>query len=64
MESGAIADSQITASSAHDIGNVGPQHARYEAWALNINLLLLLFSFSLRSAFVRINKIYCWDMYE
>lgn len=29
MESGAIADFQITASSAHDIGNVGPQHARY-----------------------------------
>ncbi|XP_030377793.1 discoidin domain-containing receptor 2 [Scaptodrosophila lebanonensis] len=28
MESGAIADSQITASSAHDMGNVGPQHAR------------------------------------
>ncbi|XP_055709689.1 discoidin domain-containing receptor 2 [Phlebotomus papatasi] len=28
MESGAIADFQITASSAHDIGNVGPQHAR------------------------------------
>ncbi|KAH8325709.1 hypothetical protein KR067_004847 [Drosophila pandora] len=28
MESGAINDSQITASSAHDIGNVGPQHAR------------------------------------
>lgn len=28
MESGAITDSQITASSAHDIGNVGPQHAR------------------------------------
>jgi hypothetical protein len=30
MESGAIADSQISASSAHDIGNVGPQHARYD----------------------------------
>lgn len=29
MESGAIADFQITASSAHDVGNVGPQHARY-----------------------------------
>lgn len=29
MESGAIADFQITASSAHDPGNVGPQHARY-----------------------------------
>lgn len=29
MESGALLDSQITASSAHDIGNVGPQHARY-----------------------------------
>lgn len=29
MESGAIMDSQITASSAHDLGNVGPQHARY-----------------------------------
>lgn len=29
METGAIADSQISASSAHDIGNVGPQHARY-----------------------------------
>lgn len=28
MESGAIADFQITASSAHDMGNVGPQHAR------------------------------------
>ncbi|XP_055299396.1 discoidin domain-containing receptor 2-like, partial [Sitodiplosis mosellana] len=28
MESGAIADFQITASSAHDPGNVGPQHAR------------------------------------
>ncbi|XP_011176649.1 discoidin domain-containing receptor 2 isoform X2 [Zeugodacus cucurbitae] len=28
MESGAIADTQITASSAHDMGNVGPQHAR------------------------------------
>uniref|UniRef100_A0A182M1M5 F5/8 type C domain-containing protein n=1 Tax=Anopheles culicifacies TaxID=139723 RepID=A0A182M1M5_9DIPT len=28
MESFAINDSQITASSAHDIGNVGPQHAR------------------------------------
>jgi len=28
MESGAIADFQITASSAHDVGNVGPQHAR------------------------------------
>lgn len=28
MESGAIMDSQITASSAHDVGNVGPQHAR------------------------------------
>ncbi|XP_043064688.1 uncharacterized protein LOC122320566 [Drosophila ficusphila] len=28
MESGAIGDSQITASSAHDLGNVGPQHAR------------------------------------
>ncbi|KXJ83444.1 hypothetical protein RP20_CCG006566 [Aedes albopictus] len=28
MESGAINDSQISASSAHDIGNVGPQHAR------------------------------------
>ncbi|KAH8298160.1 hypothetical protein KR018_010081, partial [Drosophila ironensis] len=28
MESGAIADYQITASSAHDMGNVGPQHAR------------------------------------
>ncbi|XP_039951526.1 uncharacterized protein LOC120768840 [Bactrocera tryoni] len=27
MESGAIADTQITASSAHDMGNVGPQHA-------------------------------------
>lgn len=30
MESGDIADFQITASSAHDIGNVGPQHARYK----------------------------------
>lgn len=29
MESGAIADFQITGSSAHDIGNVGPQHARF-----------------------------------
>ncbi|KFB39218.1 hypothetical protein ZHAS_00006559 [Anopheles sinensis] len=29
MESFAINDSQITASSAHDIGNVGPQHARH-----------------------------------
>lgn len=29
MESGAIADFQITASSAHDMGNVGPQHGRY-----------------------------------
>jgi discoidin domain receptor family protein 2 len=29
MESYDIKDSQITASSAHDIGNVGPQHARY-----------------------------------
>lgn len=29
MESGAIMDSQISASSAHDFGNVGPQHARY-----------------------------------
>ncbi|BFF93412.1 uncharacterized protein DMAD_11272 [Drosophila madeirensis] len=28
MESGAIADAQITASSAHDTGFVGPQHAR------------------------------------
>ncbi|XP_065358097.1 discoidin domain-containing receptor 2-like [Calliphora vicina] len=28
MESGAIADFQITASTAHDMGNVGPQHAR------------------------------------
>ena len=28
MESGTIADFQITASSAHDMGNVGPQHAR------------------------------------
>lgn len=28
MESGNITDKQITASSAHDIGNVGPQHAR------------------------------------
>ncbi|XP_070506947.1 discoidin domain-containing receptor 2 isoform X2 [Chironomus tepperi] len=28
MESGAIMDSQISASSAHDFGNVGPQHAR------------------------------------
>ncbi|XP_049531492.1 discoidin domain-containing receptor tyrosine kinase B isoform X1 [Anopheles darlingi] len=28
MQSFAINDSQITASSAHDIGNVGPQHAR------------------------------------
>ncbi|BFF93401.1 discoidin domain-containing receptor 2 [Drosophila madeirensis] len=28
MESGAIADFQISASSAHDMGNVGPQHAR------------------------------------
>ncbi|KAH8385750.1 hypothetical protein KR009_002651 [Drosophila setifemur] len=28
MESGAITDSQITASSAHDTGFVGPQHAR------------------------------------
>ncbi|KAH8404796.1 hypothetical protein KR222_003859, partial [Zaprionus bogoriensis] len=28
MESGGIADFQITASSAHDMGNVGPQHAR------------------------------------
>ncbi|XP_055387519.1 discoidin domain-containing receptor tyrosine kinase B-like isoform X2 [Condylostylus longicornis] len=28
MESGSIADFQITASSAHDMGNVGPQHAR------------------------------------
>ncbi|XP_017079537.2 LOW QUALITY PROTEIN: discoidin domain-containing receptor tyrosine kinase B [Drosophila eugracilis] len=28
MESGAIADFQITVSSAHDMGNVGPQHAR------------------------------------
>lgn len=28
MESGAIADFQISASSAHDPGNVGPQHAR------------------------------------
>jgi len=28
MEFGAIADFQITASSAHDMGNVGPQHAR------------------------------------
>lgn len=29
MESLAIADFQITASTAHDMGNVGPQHARY-----------------------------------
>lgn len=29
MESGNITDKQITASSAHDIGNVGPQHARW-----------------------------------
>ncbi|KAH8378402.1 hypothetical protein KR093_011154 [Drosophila rubida] len=28
MESGAITDAQITASSAHDTGFVGPQHAR------------------------------------
>ncbi|XP_044316188.1 discoidin domain-containing receptor 2 [Drosophila rhopaloa] len=28
MESGVIADFQISASSAHDMGNVGPQHAR------------------------------------
>ncbi|XP_037957369.1 discoidin domain-containing receptor 2 [Teleopsis dalmanni] len=28
MESGNISDFQITASSAHDMGNVGPQHAR------------------------------------
>lgn len=28
MESGNITDQQITASSAHDVGNVGPQHAR------------------------------------
>lgn len=41
MESGAIADAQISASSAHDIGNVGPQHARYDV-ALNIYYLLLL----------------------
>uniref|UniRef100_A0A1I8PJ44 F5/8 type C domain-containing protein n=1 Tax=Stomoxys calcitrans TaxID=35570 RepID=A0A1I8PJ44_STOCA len=27
MESGAIADFQISASTAHDMGNVGPQHA-------------------------------------
>lgn len=40
MESGAIADAQISASSAHDIGNVGPQHARYDV-ALNIYYLLL-----------------------
>lgn len=35
MESGAIADFQITASSAHDIGNVGPQHARYYTFNMN-----------------------------
>lgn len=28
LESGAVADFQISASSAHDMGNVGPQHAR------------------------------------
>lgn len=28
MESGDITDAQITASSAHDAGFVGPQHAR------------------------------------
>lgn len=28
MESGAIADFQVTASSSHDVGNTGPQHAR------------------------------------
>lgn len=31
MESGAITDAQITASSAHDTGFVGPQHARWVA---------------------------------
>lgn len=38
MESGAIADFQITASSAHDPGNVGPQHARYVflVWVFNL----------------------------
>lgn len=35
MESGAIADFQITASTAHDMGNVGPQHARYVQTSLN-----------------------------
>lgn len=54
MESSAIADAQISASSAHDIGNVGPQHARYDkttpeiklrqfvAGALNTKKILLL----------------------
>jgi len=56
MESGAITDSQITASSAHDIGNVGPQHARYnEAF---ISFIQHLFSL-LREKRARINKIYC-----
>ncbi|KAI8038185.1 hypothetical protein M5D96_008874 [Drosophila gunungcola] len=31
MESLVITDAQITASSAHDMGFVGPQHARFEA---------------------------------
>lgn len=29
LESGAVADRDITASSAYDWGSVGPQHARY-----------------------------------
>lgn len=29
MESGAIRDADITASSAYDSGSVGPQHSRY-----------------------------------
>lgn len=36
MESGAIADFQITGSSAHDIGNVGPQHARLVEYFISI----------------------------
>lgn len=42
MESGAIADFQITASSAHDMGNVGPQHARWvssKCWDVERNMM-------------------------
>lgn len=64
MESGAILDSQITASSAHDIGNVGPQHARYVEGFKYKNLLYTQHrgkerGKTLYTLFSRINKIYC-----